>query len=109
MKKKQKTPDKISFSQKEIEDLQKKIQENKLSEKELQTLLKKSLQAKQDAKTNNDILDQRKKDLIKENKINEIIEANNQTNKIINLMGKTTIHLFKVFFRLNDSEDIEWS
>jgi ADP-heptose:LPS heptosyltransferase len=26
-----------------------------------------------------------------ENKINEIIEANNQTNKIINLMGKTTI------------------
>ena len=54
---------------------------NKLSEKELQTYLKKSLQAKQDAKTNNDILDQRKKALIQENKINEISFEQKKKNR----------------------------
>jgi hypothetical protein len=54
---------------------------NKLSEKELQTYLKKSLQAKQDAKTSNDILEQRKKALIAENKSNDTLLEQKKKNR----------------------------
>jgi hypothetical protein len=54
---------------------------NKLSEKELQTLSKKSQQAKQDAKTSNDILALRKSDLIAENTSNAISLEQKKKNR----------------------------
>jgi hypothetical protein len=55
---------------------------NKLSEKELQTLLKKSQQSKQDAKTNNDILEQRKASLIAENTSDAISLEQKKKNRV---------------------------
>ena len=54
---------KLAYDQQEI---------SKLSEKDLQTILKKAQQAKQDARTSNDILAQRKSALIAENNSNAI-------------------------------------
>ena len=63
---------KLAYDQQEI---------SKLSEKDLQTILKKAQQAKQDARTSNDVLAQRKSALIAENTSNAISLEQKKKNR----------------------------